>query len=66
MRGCPHVGRHGIRIISTGRGLELYEPRTRDSKLEVRRHVRSDQQWERIERVIDSSRPGPKPKLGDR
>lgn len=26
----------------------------------------TDEQWARIERILDASRPGPKPKIGDR
>jgi len=32
----------------------------------VQRHALTNPQWAQIERIIDSSRPGPKPKIGDR
>ena len=32
----------------------------------MRRHELTDEQWARIEAVLDRSRPGPKPKIGDR
>lgn len=32
----------------------------------MRRHALTDEQWARIESILDSSRPGPKPKIGDR
>ena len=32
----------------------------------MRRHELTDEQWAKIEAVLDSSRPGPKPKIGDR
>jgi len=32
----------------------------------VRRHELTDEQWAKIEAILDSSRPGPKPKIGDR
>ena len=34
--------------------------------MEVRRHALTDEQWDKIEPLIDGSRPGPKPKIGDR
>ena len=30
------------------------------------RHELSDKQWRKLESILDSSRPGPKPKIGDR
>ena len=30
------------------------------------RHEISDKQWRKLESILDSSRPGPKPKIGDR
>lgn len=32
----------------------------------MRRHELTDEQWAKIEAILDSSRPGPKPKIGDR
>ena len=32
----------------------------------MRRHELSDDQWAKLEAVLDRSRPGPKPKIGDR
>ena len=32
----------------------------------MRRHALSDEQWARIERILDASRPGPKSRIGDR
>lgn len=32
----------------------------------MRRHALSDREWARIEQILDTSRPGPKPKIGDR
>ena len=32
----------------------------------MRRHALTDEQWAQIEPIIDSSRPGPKPNIGDR
>ncbi len=32
----------------------------------MQRHALTNPQWAQIERIIDSSRPGPKPKIGDR
>jgi len=32
----------------------------------VRRHALTDEQWAKIEAILDSSRPGPKPRIGDR
>jgi len=32
----------------------------------VRRHALSDPNWQRLEQILDASRPGPKPKIGDR
>ena len=32
----------------------------------MRRHELTDEQWAKIEPVLDASRPGPKPKIGDR
>ena len=32
----------------------------------MQRHALTDPQWAQIERIIDSSRPGPKPKISDR
>jgi len=32
----------------------------------VRRHALTDEQWDRIQGLLDATRPGPKPKIGDR
>ena len=32
----------------------------------MRRHELTDEQWARLEAVLDASRPGPKAKIGDR
>lgn len=32
----------------------------------MRRHELSDEQWAKLEAILDASRPGPKPKIGDR
>ena len=32
----------------------------------MRRHALSDKEWEKLEPLLDASRPGPKPKIGDR
>ncbi len=32
----------------------------------MRRHALSDKDWQRLEHILDASRPGPKPKIGDR
>lgn len=32
----------------------------------MHRHALTDEQWAKIEAILDASRPGPKPKLGDR
>ncbi len=32
----------------------------------MRRHALTDEQWAKIEAILDSSRPGPKPRIGDR
>ncbi len=32
----------------------------------MRRHELTDEQWAKLEAILDASRPGPKPKIGDR